>query len=90
MFEKAEAVMELYTKLIDFARYPLNIYGVGWRFVLSFVIPVAIGSFYPVDALLRGMSLLNVLILCAPVAVLLVLAVTVWNTSIKRYKSAGG
>ena len=76
--------------LIQFGRYPLTIYD-GWiRFTLSFVIPFAFASFYPVVHFLRRGEFAREfwavpLVAAASVAV----ALAVWNSGVKRYHSTG-
>ncbi len=87
---KNEALVLLYMKLADFARYPLTVYGAGLQFFLTFLFPVAVSSFYPVEALLRGMTLSGMTIIVMPVFAFFVLALWAWHSTIKKYTSAGG
>jgi ABC-2 type transport system permease protein len=87
---RSEALMNLYFKLSDFVRYPLNVYALGIQFALTFLFPLAVSSFYPAEVLLRGATpkiLLSVLI---PVVLFTVLSVFLWNLAMKKYTSAGG
>jgi ABC-2 type transport system permease protein len=87
---KNEALVILYMKLADFARYPLTVYGAGLQFALTFLFPVAISSFYPVEALLRGMTPLSLALVILPVVVIFVLSLWIWHRTISKYTSAGG
>lgn len=87
---KNEALMQTFYKLSDFARYPLSVYGVGLRFFLTFLFPVAISAFYPAEALLRGMSISNIVLVIVPVIVLFAASLWMWNMTIRKYSSAGG
>jgi ABC-2 type transport system permease protein len=87
---KNESLVILYMKLADFARYPLTVYGVGLQFALTFLFPVAISAFYPVEALLRGMTVFGLAVVITPVIVLFILALWAWHSTIRKYTSAGG
>ncbi len=85
-----EALLHLFLRLSDFARYPLTVYGVAIRVVLTFLFPVAVSSFYPAEALLHGMSLPTLIMVTGPVIILFLLSIFIWNKTIKKYTSAGG
>ncbi len=87
---KNESLLLLYQKLSDFARYPLTVYGIGLQFFLTFLFPVAVSSFYPVEALLRGMTLPTTMLVILPVLVLFALSLKGWHHTIRKYTSAGG
>ncbi len=76
--------------LMQFGRYPLTIYD-GWiRFTLSFVIPFAFASFYPVMHFLRRPEFTREFWAVPLVAaVSLAAALVVWKTGVKRYHSTG-
>lgn len=76
--------------LIQFGRYPLTIYD-GWiRFTLSFVIPFAFASFYPVMHFLRRGEFAAEFWAVPAVAVLsLSLALALWKSGVRRYHSTG-
>ncbi|MBW3004937.1 ABC-2 family transporter protein [Candidatus Woesearchaeota archaeon] len=87
---RSEALMNLYFKLSDFIRYPLNVYALGIQFAFTFLFPLAVSSFYPAEVLLRGATpkiLLSVLI---PVILFTAVSVFLWNLAMKKYTSAGG
>jgi ABC-2 type transport system permease protein len=87
---RSEALINLYYKISDFVRYPLNVYAVGIQFALTFLFPLAVSSFYPAEVLLRGATpkiLLSVLI---PVVIFTVISFWLWNFAMKKYTSAGG
>ena len=77
--------------LIQFGRYPLTIYD-GWiRFTLSFVIPFAFASFYPVMHFLQpGRVRVASSGRCPPSPSLsLSLALALWKSGVRRYHSTG-
>jgi len=76
--------------LMQFGRYPLTIYD-GWiRFTLSFVIPFAFASFYPVVHFLRrGEFAREFWAVPLVAAVCLALSLSVWKAGVRRYHSTG-
>jgi len=76
--------------LMQFGRYPLTIYD-GWiRFTLSFVVPFAFASFYPVVRFLkRGEFAREFWAVPLVAAVSISLALAVWSSGVKRYHSTG-
>lgn len=77
--------------LLNFARYPLNIYRPFVRLLLTWVIPFGFVAFYPSAAFLkRGAEFIH-LANMVPVAGLLTLAVggIAWRIGLRRYAGAG-
>jgi len=87
---RSYALFNIFFKLTDFVRYPLGIYGLPIRFVVTFLVPVAVASFYPVEALLRGTTPLGILKIVIPVVIFFTVAIALWEVAMKRYTSAGG
>lgn len=90
MVVKNEALLQMFFKLSDFARYPLSIYGLGLRFFLTFLFPIAVSSFYPAEALIHGISFADLMIAVLPAIAVFVLSLWVWSKTIRHYSSAGG
>ena len=86
---KSEALLTLHNKLTDFARYPLNVYGMGIKFFLIFLFPMAVSSYVPAQVLLHGFTA-NTLLYLIPVAAYFYLSIWLWNSAMKKYSSAGG
>lgn len=76
--------------LMQFGRYPLTIYD-GWiRFTLSFVIPFAFASFYPVMRFLRrGEYAREFWAVPFIAAATLAIALSAWKSGERRYHSTG-
>jgi ABC-2 type transport system permease protein len=72
-----------------FAQYPLSIYPRAVRFVLTWVIPFGLASFYPAAYLLGrdvgALAWLSPLVAAA----LLVIGYTVWRAGLRRYEGTG-
>ena len=76
--------------LMQFGRYPLNIYDVWVRLALSFVIPFAFASFYPTARFLRRPEFLPEFWAVPFVAAIsMSLALLLWKNGVARYHSTG-
>jgi ABC-2 type transport system permease protein len=74
----------------ELARFPLNIYGVGVRLVLSVALPFAFVSFYPATSLLdTGAPRWVGLLTPAVAAYCLWLGAWVFRRGLRRYESSG-
>ncbi|MEA3430155.1 MAG: ABC-2 family transporter protein [Nanoarchaeota archaeon] len=86
---KSWALFDVLFRLKMFGRYPASIYNPGLQMFLTFIFPIAIAAFYPVEVLLKGMS---ISVLWAVLAVVGFSIVTrlFWAYAMKKYTSAGG
>lgn len=74
---------------INFARYPLDVYPVGVRFLLTFLLPYGFVAFYPAAGVLRAdFTWLGSLTLPVGVIVFL-LGCWMWQRGLARYEGAG-
>jgi len=90
LFIKSFGLFDLFFKVMDVARYPINIYQGVMRFLFTFMIPIGIVSFYPASVLIRGLDLLTIVKIIIPIAIFLIFSIWMWNRAIKNYTSAGG
>ena len=90
LFVKSFGLFELLFKFLDVARYPMSIYGFEMRMIFTFLLPVAVVSFYPSSALLGTFSILTLIEILIPVCIFLTISIFMWNLAIKKYTSAGG
>lgn len=90
IFIKSYALIDLFFKLSDLARYPLNIYNSELRFFMTFIFPIAIVSSFPANALLHGLSLINLIKIVLPVFGFLIITLFIWEYAMKKYTSSGG
>lgn len=81
--------MTLFYSVQDFVSYPLNIYGRGISFFLTFLFPLAFVNYYPLLSLKSGrlfpVEIAMALILLAAAGIDFLL----WRAGLKRYQSAG-
>src|SRR3989344_2469722 len=90
LFIKSYALFELLFKILDVGRYPMSIYGFEMKFIFTFLIPVAVVSFYPASALLGALDIIKLFEIIIPIGIFMILSIVIWNVSIKKYTSAGG
>ncbi|PZE21047.1 ABC transporter permease [Paenibacillus xerothermodurans] len=77
--------------LFDFTRYPLDIFHPVLRGLLTYVVPYALGSFFPAAYLLRpGLYSWAAWGVPATAAVVVLLAYGLWAVGLKRYASVAG
>jgi viologen exporter family transport system permease protein len=85
---KVDNLSFLFLSLYDAARWPADVFPVVLRTVFTFVIPLAVLTTIPAQALLGRIGTLQVLATAAGAAVFSLLARLVWLRSIGRYTSA--
>jgi len=90
LFIKTWRLFELISVVQRFAKYPADIYSFGIRFVITFLIPAAIASYYPVSILLGRLPLITATWLALPVLAFFVISLVLWHFAIRKYTSAGG
>jgi len=90
LFVKSFGLFDLLFKLLDVGRYPMSIYGFEMRFIFTFILPIAVVSFYPASALLGTLNLVSLIEILIPIIIFLVFSILMWNIAIKKYTSAGG
>jgi ABC-2 type transport system permease protein len=89
-FVRIDNLSQLFNAVFDAARWPATVFGKGVRFVLTFVIPLALMTTYPAEALLGRLSRSALAGSMLGALAALVVTRVVWRTSIARYTSAGG
>jgi ABC-2 type transport system permease protein len=86
----ARSLMDPIQYVLDFARFPVTIYSLPVRAVLTWVVPYAMAGFYPAAFLLRGAPYRTCGLVAPFVGVaFLGIAAVVWRFALKRYKSTG-
>jgi ABC-2 type transport system permease protein len=74
--------------IFDTARWPVQVFRGLWRFVFTFVIPVAVMTTFPAMALLGRLDAHTALATIAGSLGLLLVSRLVWRTAIRSYTSA--
>jgi ABC-2 type transport system permease protein len=78
----------LFSSIFDFARWPVSIFKGGWRLVFTFVIPLAVLTTYPAQALLGTLSAETAALSVGGAVGFSLLARAVWKRALGKYTSA--
>jgi len=90
IFVRVEAFDNIIGSLGQFAGWPITVYPGGIKFLLTFLIPVAIASYWPASILIGKEPLSSIAIAIIPVLVFFVFSIWFWGVALKKYQSAGG
>ncbi|HEY0480900.1 MAG TPA: ABC-2 family transporter protein [Kofleriaceae bacterium] len=85
---RLDNLMYLLGAIFDIARWPVDIFRGGWRFVFTFVIPVAVMTTFPAEGLLGRLHAGKIAAIFGGTLALLALSRLVWRTAIRSYTSA--
>ena len=80
----------LFSSIFDAARWPASVFRGVLAFVFTFVIPLALMTTYPAEALLGRIDVGRVVLALGGAVVFAALARRVWLRALGRYTSAGG
>lgn len=78
----------LFSSIFDAARWPISVFRGALRIVFTFVIPLAVLTTFPAEALLGRLSIGGVGLAVAVAVIMLGLSRFVWTRAIGRYTSA--
>ena len=89
-FTKIYNATEVLRGLLDAGRYPMGAYPVAYRFVFTFVVPVAFVTTVPAEVLLGRSS--TSFLLASPIVAVIALIVSrlVWQRALRSYTGASG
>jgi ABC-2 type transport system permease protein len=85
---RLDNLMYLLGAIFDTARWPVDVFPGLWRFLFTFLIPIAIMTTYPAKALLGTLDARTALATAAGTFALLIISRLVWRTAIRNYTSA--
>ena len=85
---RLDNLMYLLSAIFDTARWPVQVFPAGWRFVFTFVIPVAIMTTFPAMALLGKLGAMTLVATIAGALAMLVVSRVIWRAAIRSYTSA--
>jgi ABC-2 type transport system permease protein len=87
-FTKFDNNVTILQALLDAGRYPATVYPVWLRMIITFIIPIAVATTVPLQAL-RGELGVNQMLIFFMVGILsFVVASQVWKAGLKRYSGA--
>jgi ABC-2 type transport system permease protein len=74
--------------LMDTGRYPATVYPAWLRLIVTFIMPIAVATTVPLQALRGDLSGWQVLLFLGVGAVSMLVARLVWRAGIQRYSGA--
>lgn len=85
---RLDNLLYLLGAVFDTARWPIHVFPGVWRFVFTFVIPVAVMTTFPAMALLGTLDPQTALATVSGALLMLAISRLVWRTAIRSYTSA--
>jgi ABC-2 type transport system permease protein len=87
-FTKFDNNVTILQALLNAGRYPVTVYPVWLRVIVTFVIPIAVATTIPLQALRGDLNLQRVLLFIAVGIASFLIASRVWKAGLKRYSGA--
>jgi ABC-2 type transport system permease protein len=87
-FTKFDNNVTILQALLDAGRYPVSVYPAWLRVILTFLIPIAVATTVPLQALRSDLGPAQLALYLAVGAASLVIASRVWKAGVKRYSGA--
>ena len=87
-FTKFDNNVTILQALLDAGRYPATVYPVWLRVIVTFVIPVAVATTVPLQALRGDLNIQQITIFFAVAVFSFLIATRVWKSGLKRYSGA--
>jgi ABC-2 type transport system permease protein len=87
-FTKFDNNVTILQALLDAGRYPVTVYPVWLRIIVTFIIPVAVATTVPLQALRGELSIGRVLMFIAIGIVSFLIASRAWKSGLKQYSGA--
>ena len=87
--QKSGNIIYVFYMLNDFSKYPVSIYGKPIKFLLTYIIPFSLTSYYPASYLLTGKNLHYIGWVIFTSFFLFLIAIFVWKKGIRKYESSG-
>lgn len=85
---RLDNLVYLLSSIFDIARWPVQVFAGAWRFIFTFVVPVAVMTTFPAMALLGRLGPAQALGTAGGALALLGISRLVWRTAIRSYTSA--
>lgn len=87
-FVKFDNNVTILQALMDAGRYPATVYPAWLRVIVTFIIPIAVATTIPLQALRGELSVTQVLIFLGVSVLSFLIATQVWKTGLKQYSGA--
>jgi ABC-2 type transport system permease protein len=73
---------------MDSGRYPVSVYPVWMRIIVTFIIPIAVATTVPLQALRGDLNANQIMIFFMVAVVSFIVASRIWKSGLKRYSGA--
>ena len=87
-FTKFDNNVTIMQALLDSGRYPVTVYPVWLRIIVTYIIPIAVATTVPLQALRGDLNLSRILIFVGIGIASFLVATQVWKAGLKRYSGA--
>src|SRR6266498_4610352 len=87
-FTKFDNNVTILQALLDAGRYPVTVYPVWLRIIVTYIIPIAVATTVPLQALRGELNLKGILIFVSVGIASFLVALQVWKAGVKRYSGA--
>ena len=87
-FTKFDNNVTILQALLDTGRYPATVYPYWLRIVITFVIPVAVATTIPLQALRGELAVWQIILFAAISAACFLIASRVWKSGVRKYSGA--
>lgn len=87
-FTKFDNNVTILSALMDAGRYPVTVYPVWLRIIVTFIIPIAVATTVPLQGLRGDLSLGRVVMFAAIGVISFIIASQVWKRGLKQYSGA--
>lgn len=87
-FTKFDNNVTIMQALLDAGRYPVSVYPVWLRIIVTYIIPIAVATTVPLQALRGDLNLSRILIFISIGIASFMIASQVWKAGLKRYSGA--
>jgi len=87
-FTKFDNNVTILQALLDSGRYPATVYPAWLRVIVTFIIPIAVATTVPLQALRGDLDTVRVLLFVGVSVLSFAIATQVWKAGIKRYSGA--
>jgi ABC-2 type transport system permease protein len=87
-FTKFDNNVTIMQALMDSGRYPVSVYPVWMRIIVTFIIPIAVATTVPLQALRGDLNANQIMIFFMVAVVSFLIASRIWKSGLKRYSGA--
>jgi ABC-2 type transport system permease protein len=87
-FTKFDNNVTILQALLDTGRYPATVYPFWLQIIITFLVPIAVATTIPLQALRGELSVLQILMFLAISAAAFLVASRVWKSGVKKYSGA--